>query len=225
MSIRFIQLNSELSIYLRKVEDKIVIIAVYMDDLQITSNDMKIIEQTKMELNKRFQITDLGEVNHILGLRVLKKKGYISIDQEHYVKNMLKKFNMDGCNSVSTPMEVNLKLRSVEDDREVVDVERYRSAIGTLNYVAMVTRPDIATAVSMVARFMQKPGKQHWYAVKRIMRYLQGTSSYGLIYRADEGKDQRISLEAYCDTDWAGDIGDQKSISGYVIKLGGTIVS
>ena len=76
---------------------------------------------------------DLGEVNHILGLRVIKKEGQISSDQEHYIKNILKKFGMDESTLVTTPMEIHVKLKPLEEYEEVVDAERYRSAVGALN--------------------------------------------------------------------------------------------
>jgi hypothetical protein len=159
-------LESEPSVFVRKIEDTIVVIAVYIDDLQITSNDLQTIEDTKLELHKRFQMTDLGEVNHILGLRVLRTDEQISIDQKHYVENILMKFGMDQCYPVSTPMETSLKLLPLQEDEDIIDLAEYRSVVRALNYLATVTRPDIAFATSMVARHVQKPGLTHWQAVK-----------------------------------------------------------
>ena len=169
-------------------------------------------------------MTDLGEVNHILGLRVLCSEGQISIDQSYYIENILRKFGMDKCNPVSTPMETNCKLLPVQENENTVNIEEYRSAVGALNYIAMVTRPDIATAVAKVARFVQKPGNSHWTAVKRIMRYLRGTTDFGLVYKKDITDNDPI-LEVYVDTDFAGDPVDRKSTSGFVVKLNGTAVS
>jgi hypothetical protein len=166
LSIGFTQLESEPSVFVRKIEDTIVVIAVYVNDLQIASNDMQAIEDTKRELHKRFQMTDLGEVNHILGLRVLRTDKQISIDQKHYVENVLIKFGMDQCYPVSTLMETSLKLLPLQEDEEIIDHAEYRSVVGALNYLAIVTRPDIAFATSVVARHVQKPGLAHWQAVK-----------------------------------------------------------
>ena len=105
-----------------------------MDDLQIASNEIKAIQDTKLELQNRFQMTDLGEVNHILGLRVLKTDKQISIDQKHYVDNILKKFEMDQCKPVFMLMETSIKLLPLKDNEEIVDHAEYRSAVGALNY-------------------------------------------------------------------------------------------
>src|SRR5579871_5952725 len=80
LSIGFTQLESELSIFIKKLEDTLIVIVVYVDNLQIALNDVKAIQNTKLELQNKFQMTDLGEVNHILGLRVLKTEDHISID-------------------------------------------------------------------------------------------------------------------------------------------------
>jgi hypothetical protein len=131
---------------------------------------------------------------------------------------------MDECIPVSTPVDNSLKLIPITRDEEIVDANEYRSIVGALNYAAVLTRPDIAFAVGMVSRYMQKPGKLHWIAVKRIMRYLKGTINYGLIYQEDLDI-KNIVLEAYCDSDWAGDVIDRKSTSGYIVKLCGMIIS
>jgi hypothetical protein len=168
---------------------------------------------------------DLGEVNHILGLRVLRDENQVSIDQRYYVENVLKKFGMDQCKPVSTPIETSTYLLPLQDEEEAVNLEEYRSAVGALNYAAMVTRPDIATAVGIVARYVQKPGNPHWAALKRIFRYLRGTIDFGLVYNLDNKVNMEIVLDAYSDADWAGDCADRKSTTGYVMLLAGAAVS
>ena len=85
-----------------------------------------------------------------------------------------------------------------------------------------MTKLDITTAVGIVSRYIQKPGKIHWLAVKRILRYLKGTVDYRLVF---EKKNRDICLEAYCDADYTGCLDDRKSTSGYVLMLGGTVVN
>ena len=108
-------------------------------------------------------------------------------------------------------------------NEEVVDHAEYRSVVGALNYLAMVIRPDIAFATGMVVRFVYKPGLAYWQAVKRILRYLKETADYGLIFKRNYGADN-LTLDVYCDADWAGDIGDRKSTSGFLVKYRGTAV-
>ena len=102
-----------------------------------------------------------------------------------------------------------------------MDQRLYQSAVGSLLYLSCWTRPDITFAVSNVACFCSKPTKQYWTAVKRIMRYLRGTQNYGILYTRDCATD----VEGYSDADWAGDVNDQKSTSGYVFTISGPAVS
>src|SRR5579871_1080763 len=170
-------------------------------------------------------MTDLGEVYHILGLRILKKDGQISVDQSYYIEKILKRYQMDKYNAVNTPIDTSIKLTTLREHEKIVNAEEYRSIVGALNYATMLTRPDIATAVGIVARYMQKPGRLHWLALKRIMKYLKGTVDYGLVFYQGDIANDKITIEAYCDADWAGNLDDRKSTSGYVIKLGDTAIS
>ena len=97
----------------------------------------------------------------------------------------------------------------------------YQVVVGNLLYLSTKTRSDMAYAVSCVARFCTKPIKEHWTGVKRILRYLKGTNKFGLIYR----EDTPVAITGYSDADWAGDVGDRKSTSGYVFLLGGAAIS
>ena len=93
----------------------------------------------------------------------------------------------------------------------------YQAVVGSLLYLSTKTRPDIVYAVGSVARFCANPTKEHWTAVKRILRYLNGTIKLGLLYR----KSTSAKIAGYTDADWAGDVGDRKSTSGYMFLLGG----
>jgi hypothetical protein len=117
-------------------------------------------------------------------------------------------------------MENRLKLKK-EDDGVAVDVTLYRSVIGSLRYLVN-TRPDIAHAVGYVSRFMEKPRSNHWAAVKQILRYIQGSLSYGCCYRKGSGE---ATLVGFSDSDHAGDQADRKSTSGVVFFLGNNIIT
>src|SRR5579871_297104 len=132
---------------------------------------------------------------------------------------------MDKCNTVNTPIDTSIKLTTLREHEKIMNAEEYRSIVGALNYVAMLTRPDIATAVGMVTRYMQKPRRLHWLTLKRIMKYLKGIVDYGLVFYQGDIANDKITIEAYCDTDWASNLDDKKSTSGYIIKLGDTAIS
>ena len=128
---------------------------------------------------------------------------------------------MEDAKPVKTPVSPEIKLIPCESESEVYNQKMYQAAVGSLLYLSTKTRPDIAYAVGSVARFCAKPSKQHWTAIKRIFRYLKGTSNFGLLYNGNASP----SCVGYSDADWAGDVGDRKSTSGYMFLFGGTAIS
>ena len=125
---------------------------------------------------------------------------------------------MEDSKIVSTPMVIGHKL-SKNDESPEVNQTLYRSMIGKLQYVVH-SRPDIALAVGIVARFSANPKENHMMAIKRIMRYLKGIEDYGLYYR----KNENFELRAYTNVDWAGSLDDRKSTSGGAFFLGNRLV-
>ncbi|XP_057523859.1 secreted RxLR effector protein 161-like [Amaranthus tricolor] len=97
----------------------------------------------------------------------------------------------------------------------------YANAVGCLMYAMVCTRPDIANAVSVVSRFMARPGREHWQGVKRIFRYLRGTNDIGLVY----GNGKEFLVNGYSDSHYAADVDTRRSVTGYVFTLGGSVVS
>lgn len=100
------------------------------------------------------------------------------------------------------------------------DPKLYRSTVGSLQYLSF-TRPEIGFSVNRLAQFMHSPTELHWQEVKRILRYLKGTSSYGLVIRPSVIP----TLTAYSDADWAGSVEDRKSTTGYAVYLGRNLIS
>jgi len=134
-------------------------------------------------------------------------------------------FSMDNVKPVSTPLGNHFKLSKdqspkIELECRYMDKIPYASAIGSLMYVMVCTRPDIAHAVGVVSRYMSNPGKQHWEVVKWIMRFLKGSSKTCLSFTAGG-----LKLEGFVNADLAGDVDSRKSTTGYVYTLGGTVVS
>lgn len=106
-----------------------------------------------------------------------------------------------------------------EEVAEIKDVA-YQSLIGTLMYLAVSTRPDIAHTVSVLSQYNVNPGKTHWTSAKRVLSYLQGTRNLGLCFRKTKN-----NLVGYVDSDWAGDVDDRISYTGYVFKLPGMAIT
>ena len=133
----------------------------------------------------------------------------------------MKRFQTENSEPTATPIDTGAKLTKATEDSKLFNQELYQSAIGSLLYLSTRTRPDIAYAVSNVARFCSKPTMEHWKSIKHIMRYLNGTRNYGLLY----DKEKVTDFIGYSNEDWASDLDDCRSTSGYLFKLSGAAVS
>jgi Reverse transcriptase (RNA-dependent DNA polymerase) len=199
-----------------------VIIAIYVDDLLILSNSSTAVDQVKSDLKKKFDMTNLGEARWILGMEVTRDRANrtISLSQRQYVQDILERHGMANCRPVSTPMVPNLTLEKLKEPE--FDATTYQSAVGSLMYAMIGTRPDLAHAVGVLSQFSAKPGVAHWTALKHVFRYLCGNSDVSIIY---DGKKNNASLTGYVDADWAADKNDRRSLTGYVFILCGGAVS
>ena len=217
-SIGLQQSDSDPCLYTAQ-EGEMAIVAVYVDDILIATESEKKMIEVKQCLSQRFDTKDLGELTSFLGVQVKREPGGMWIGQPGYTSRVLEKFNMADCKPVSTPVDTSVKLQKNDAGPEF-SRSIYQSAVGCLLYLANWTRPDITFAVSNVARYSADPRLVHWTAVKRILRYLKGTSDYGVKYKVQEGE-----IFGHCDADWAGDVNDRKSTSGYVFSMSGSPVS
>jgi len=216
--------------YIKINENKeLVIVTIYVDDLLIFSNCVKLKNLVKDQLKKRFEMKDLGIANYCLGIKIERDraKGSISLNQTQYVENMLRKYNMHEAHPVGTPLDPNKvlsKLQSPNADtlqEQKISKVPYQAAVGSLLYAAQATRPDIAYAVNLLCKFCNNAGKCHWTGVKRIMRYLRGTTGASLTYSREHNRE----IIGYCDSNYGGNIGDRRSTTGYVFIIGGGAVS
>jgi transposase InsO family protein len=196
------------------------IIALYVDDLILAGKSLEFLHDIKSKLKSLFQMQDLGELKYCLGLEVHYSKGQMHIRQESYITKMLEHFKMEEAKPLATPQDpsVNLSKSQEPQEEETKEIMRrtpYRNAVGALVYAATGTRPDIANAVGNVSKFLENPGEMHWKAVKRILRYLKGTASFGLLYTKGS-----TNLHGWSDADYAGDLDTRRSTTGYVFQLG-----
>ncbi|XP_019172660.1 PREDICTED: uncharacterized protein LOC109168060 [Ipomoea nil] len=161
----------------------------------------------------------VGQLTYFLGLQVKQSTEGYNISQEKYAKNLVKKFDLESCKTPRTPISTSTKV-SKDDTGASVDNTVYRSLIGILLYLT-ASQPDIMFSVGMCARYQSDPKESHLIAAKRILKYIKGTIQYGLWY----SKDNELSLSAYCDADWAGNIDDKKRTSGECFFVGKNLVS
>ena len=220
-SLKFQQSSSDSCIYTHVSDDILCIIVVYVDDIIIACNSLDYLAEIKTALSNKYKMKDLGKLHNFLGVNIVQNGDKIFINQSAYTEMLLKKFGFEKSKPVSTPAEVNCTLEKASDDSELFSSETYQSAVGSLLYLSAKTRPDITFAVCNVAKFCTKPTKIHWPAVKRIFRYLRGTSDVGIVYT----KQNSCSCVGYSDADWAGDKNDRKSTSGYCFSFGSGLIS
>lgn len=199
------------------------IVALYVDDVLITGPSKVGIKRVKSGLNAKFHMSDLGPCAYYLGMTVKRDRqaGTIRLGQAAYVTRFLNHFNCWNLTPASTPLETSRKMQPAEEGYVAPRKlrEDYQSAVGSLMYAMLGTRPDIAYAVSLVSRYAANPTPAHWSAVVRIFRYLRGTVHYELVY-----KGSLKELCGYTDSDWAGD-STRRSTSGYLFNLGSGAIS
>ncbi|KAK2974100.1 hypothetical protein RJ640_020456 [Escallonia rubra] len=177
------------------------------------------VQQIINALANRFSLKDLGQLNYFLGVEVLPFSGGLLLSQQKYVDDILHEANMQDSKGVPTPMS-STTILNVKKGDPIVDASRFHTIVGKLQYLSF-TRPDIAYTVNKLSQFMHCPQTPHWKAVKRLLRYLNHTSSFGL--RITRESDNRLLV--YSDSDWAGDPTDRTSTTGYVTYLGSTPIS
>lgn len=214
--MHFQKSSVEPCVYFRYERKQLTIIALYVDDILLFSPSNQIKKEIKERLMREFEMKDLGKVHEFLGMRVCTENDVITLDQTVYIKSVLKRFQMEDCKPVSTPMEVGLKLHKEEKTENF----EYRNLIGCLMYIAVCTRPDIAHSVSFLSQFNDCYSDAHWKAAKRVLRYLKGTINHRLVYERSG-----LNVRGYVDADWASCEVDRRSYTGYVFKIGNSVVS
>ncbi|KAE8686024.1 cytochrome P450 71A9-like [Hibiscus syriacus] len=223
----FTRCQSDHCCYIKRFDNSFIILLLYVDDMLVAGSDMQEIIHLKQKLSKQFAMKDLGAAKQILEMRIKRdtKSGTLMLSQAEYINKALSRFNMQDVKPVSTPLGVHFRLSKeqspkMEEERAHMVKVPYASAIGSLMYVMVCTRPDIAQAVGAVSRYMNNPGKVHWEAVKWILRYLRGTTNKALCFKGGD-----TILTGYVDADLAGNVDIRRSTTGYVYTLGGTAVS
>ena len=185
----------------------------------MTGSDETEICALKAFLDDVFKIKDLGFVNYFLGLEVLQSSQGLILTQRQFTLDLLKEFDCANSSGVVTPLDCNFKLQA--DVGELYsDPTQYRRLIGKLNFLTH-TRPDIAFSVQHLSQFMQAPRLPHYQAALHVLRYLKTQPTLGILLHHEPS----FSLLAYCDADWASCSHTHKSVTGYVIFLGQTLIS
>ncbi|KAL0370024.1 UNVERIFIED_CONTAM: Retrovirus-related Pol polyprotein from transposon TNT 1-94 [Sesamum angustifolium] len=183
-------------IYCKVKGDRIIILCLYVDDILLIGSCIEIITETKSFLKNKFEMKDMGEADVILGIKLIRSTDGIAISQSHYVEKILEKFGYQNSRIAKTPYDSSVALFKNESGVSVAQL-RYSQIIGSLQYLANSTRPDISISVSKLDRYTSCPDKTHWGALDRVLRYLKGTVSLAIHY----GRFPSV-LEGYSDASW-----------------------
>ncbi|KAJ9548797.1 hypothetical protein OSB04_021340 [Centaurea solstitialis] len=207
----------------------VTFLVLYVDDILLIGNDVPTLQSVKEWLSKCFQMKDLGEAAYILGIKIYRNrsKRLIGLSQSTYIDKVLKRFRMDESKKGFIPMQHGIVLSKTQcpvssEDQDKMKSVPYASAIGSIMYAMLCTRPDVAYSVSVTSRYQQNPGEPHWVAVKNILKYLRRTKEMFLVFG---GSEDEISVTGYSDASFQTDRDDFRSQSGYVFTLNGGAIS
>jgi hypothetical protein len=218
LSIGFQASKVDTSLFILSDGINIFYLLVYVDDILLTGSNSAMLHHLIQLLSSKFKLRDLGVVHYFLGIEVQSTSIGLMLRQHKYIHDILTRVGMTSCKPVDTlvsPSKVILL-----PDHSFSDPTRFRQIMGALQYL-MFTRPDICFAVNRVCQFMHAPTDSHWVVVKRILRYLKGTTSYG--FHITRGSS--FALHGFTDADWAGSIDDRKSTGGYLVFFSQTLIS
>ncbi|KAI1002518.1 hypothetical protein K3495_g5687 [Podosphaera aphanis] len=208
-----------------------VLILLFVDDMLI-SGSLSLVEGVKLKIIKRWKCKNLGLVETFVGFQVVRNRANRSlfIHQDFYSRKLLERLGMKNCNGVSTPFITGTVLKERDDD-ELLDEDNaalYRQIVGSTIYLSNGTRPEISYAVGQLARFMAKPRLSFLHHAKHLLRYLQRTALYGIIYSphkdVSNSKAKSNVFDIYADATW-GTEDDRKSFQGYAVIYNGGVIS
>ena len=189
-SFRFEENIMDQCIYQKVSENKICFLILYVDDILLATNDRGLMHEMKQFISNHFDMKDMGDASYVISIKIFgdKHNGILGLSQETYINKVLERFRMKDCSQSVAPivkrdrLNLNQYLKNDFENEQMKNIP-YASIVGSIMYVQVYTRPDIAFAVSMLGRYQSNPGMGHWRATKKVLRYLQGTKEYMLMYR------------------------------------------
>ncbi|XP_058004038.1 uncharacterized mitochondrial protein AtMg00810-like [Hevea brasiliensis] len=215
----YTQSKADYSLFTKVNASSITVILIYVDDILLTGNDEQEINRLKSYLLQHFHIKDLGDLKYFLGIEFSRSNQGIFMSQRKYALDVLHDAGLTGAKPEKFPMEQNCKL-DLDDNEKLHDATKYRRLVGRLIYLT-VTRPDIVYSVRVLSQFMHEPCKSHWNAAIRVLKYVKGNPGQGLFLPSNNN----LQLKAFCDSDWGGCRTTRRSVSGYCIFLGPSLIS
>nr|XP_016456634.1 PREDICTED: uncharacterized mitochondrial protein AtMg00810-like [Nicotiana tabacum] len=209
---------NDYSLFIKGSPGHLVILAVYVDDIILTGDDLREISALKHFLDSEFKIKDLGSLHYFWGIEVNTLPDGVALNQRKFTFDLLKEYDCMYVHSVVNPLDLNQKLKADAGDL-LPSPEKYRSLVGKLLFLPH-TRPDICFSVQHLSQFMQTLRVPYMIAALRLLRYLKGTPDLSPFY----SNSTNFSIKAYSDSDWAACPDTRKSVFGFCIFLGDSLV-
>lgn len=215
----FVQAYEDYSLFIYTKDSKEVRVLVYVDDLVLASNDLSLLTKFKTYLGDCFRMKDLGKLKYFLGIEVARSDEGIFLSQRKYALDIIKDCGLLGAKPVFIPVEQNHQLAS-DKGPLFSDPQKYRRLVGRLVYLSN-TRPELCYAIHLLSQFMKAPHVAHWDAALRVVRFLKGCPGQGILLRSDSS----LKLSVYVDADWSTCPITRRSLSAFVVLLGGNPIS
>ena len=225
LDLGFARTHSDAGVYHRQDDGGTLIIILYVDDITILGDNLSSVNALKSTLSNRYEMTDLGEIESYLGVRIKRDRSArrLEIDQTHYALEIVSRFGLSDAHPARTPLPTGAEvhLEKYNGQASQGDIKLFQQMIGSLLYVQIGTRPDISFAVSRLAQYASNPSPDHIRLAKYVLRYLKGTSDLKLVYNGQP----RNGLYGYSDSSWGDDPDDRHSTAGYVFLLSDAAIS
>jgi hypothetical protein len=221
-ALGLVRSDADACLYVRRTVLNILIVALIVDDMIVATDSLEEFYNLRRGLEKEYGIEDKGDLRWCLGILIQRDRAArtITLSQERYIQDMLMRHKMDKSKAQSIPADVSKPLSksmsptTEEAKKEMVSVP-YRNLVGELMYLADTTRLDIFFQVCSLSRFNNNPGKEHWIAAKKVLRYLKGHMNVVITYGPGE-----VKLEGFTDADYGGDRDGRRSTTGYLFRCG-----
>jgi hypothetical protein len=195
--------------------------SIYVDDITLFGESNKLLDQTVDVLKTEFKVNDMGHIHWLLAIQIDFTNTGITLTQTSFINSILHRFKMQDCKPVATPIDHDHHLVKARDGDERANATIYQQMIGSLMYLVTATRPDLAYTITHLSQFNSDPTISHLKAAKRVLRYLQGTKDFKLVYPWKSN----MELSGYADSSYGNCLDTRRSFSGYVFKLGGSAIS
>ena len=215
----FRQSKSDYSLFIKGSCSSFVALLVYVDDIIITTPSHQAIDSMKSFLHSQFKLKDLGTLKYFLGLEIARSTKGIVLSQRHYTLQLLEDTGFLACKPAIIPMDPKMQLTATDGD-VLTDISQYRRLIGRLLYLTL-SRPDITFAVHKLSQFLAQPRVPHLQAAHHLLRYLKSSPGQGLFFSSSSS----LQLKAFSDADWGSCVVSRKSVTGFCVFLGDSLVS